>query len=77
MTIGTLAGSATKDTDYAVSTALATITIAANSTSGTGTLEITPTDDVVVEGDETIIIPGTTTKQVGLNVTSASGHADG
>ena len=57
VTIGTLAGSATKDTDYTVSTALAAITIAANATSGTGTLGITPTDDTVVEGDETIVIP--------------------
>ena len=70
VTIGTLAGTATKDTDYTVSTPLTTITIPANSTSGTGTLTITPTDDTVVEGDETITIPGTTT--VGLSVTSAS-----
>ena len=70
VTISTLAGSATKDTDYSVTTALASITIPANSTSGTGTLTITPTDDTVVEGDETIKIPGTTT--VGLTVTSAS-----
>ena len=50
VTIGTLAGTATKDTDYAVSTALSTITIPANSKSGTGTLAITPTDDSMVEG---------------------------
>ena len=53
VTIGTLAGTATKDTDYTV-TSLASITIPAKSSSGTGTLTITPTDDEIVEGDETI-----------------------
>ena len=71
VTIGTLEGTATKDTDYTATT-LASITIPANSkTEGTGTLTITPTDDVVVEGDETIIIPGTTTV-TGLTITSAT-----
>ena len=70
VTIGTLAGSATKDTDYAA-TSLASITIPANTSSAdSGTLTITPTDDAVVEGDETITIPGTTT--VGLTVSSAT-----
>ena len=49
VTIGTLEGTATKDTDYTVTTALASITIPANSTSGTGTITITPIDDKVVE----------------------------
>ena len=71
VTIGTLAGSATKGTDYSVKTALTSITIPANTASGTGTLKITPTDDAVVEGDETITIPGTTATEVGLTVTSA------
>ena len=71
VTLGTLAGTATKDTDYTV-TSLASITIAANASTGTGTLTLTPTDDQVVEGDETIVIPGTTTAQVGLTVTSAT-----
>ena len=69
VTIGALAGTATKDTDYTV-TSLATITIPANSTSGTGALTVTPTDDQIVEGDETIVIPGTTT--VGLSVSDAT-----
>ena len=72
VTIGTLKGTATKDTDYTVATALASITIPANSTSADGTLSITPIDDKVVEGNETIIIPGTTTTGVGLSVTSAT-----
>ena len=70
VTIGTLSGSATKGTDYTVTTALASITIPADSSSATGTITITPIDDKVVEGNETIIIPGTTTVE-GLNVTSA------
>ena len=70
VTIGTLAGSATKDTDYSA-TLLASITIPAKSSTGTGSLTITPTDDLVVEGDETITIPGTATAS-GLSVTSAT-----
>ena len=71
VTIGTLAGSATKDTDYTATT-LASITIPPNTASGTGTITITPTDDQVVEGDETIVISGTTTTQVGLDVSDAT-----
>ena len=70
VTIGTLEGTATKDTDY-TATSLASITIPANSSTGTGSLTITPTDDTVVEGDETIKITGTTTPQVGLTVSPA------
>ena len=68
VTIGALAGTATKDTDYAVNTALTSITIPANASSGKGTLTITPTDDSVVEGDETITVSGTAT---GFTVSSA------
>ena len=71
VTIGTLAGSATKDTDYSVTSSLASVTIPANSSDGTGTLTINPTDDDVVEGVEIITISGTTTTQVGLSVNSA------
>ena len=70
VTIGTLSGSATKDTDYTV-TSLASITIPANSSNGSGTITITPTNDDVVEGDETIVIPGTTSVS-GLTVSDAS-----
>ena len=69
VTISALAGTATKGTDYTVTTALASVTIAANSDTGTGTLTIDPTDDDTVEGDETITVSGTTT--VGLTVNSA------
>ena len=71
VTIDTLTGTATKDTDYTI-TSLASITIPAHTMSATGTLTITPTDDQVVEGDETITIPGSTTAEVGLTVTSAT-----
>ena len=72
VTIGTLEGTATGGTgnDYTAST-LASITIPANTESGTGTLTVTPIDDAVVEGDETIVVPGTTTV-TGLTVTSAT-----
>ena len=70
VTIGTLSGTATKDTDYSA-TSLTSISIPANSASATGSITITPTDDAVVEGDETITIPGTTTVS-GLDVTSAT-----
>ena len=70
VTIGTFTGGATKGTDY-TATALASITIRANSSTGSGTLKITPIDDSVVEGDETITIPGSTTV-TGLSVTSAT-----
>ena len=46
-----------------------TVTIGANATSGTGTFTLTPTQDLLVEGDETISVKGTAT---GLTVTGAS-----
>ena len=70
VTIETLAGTALKGTDYTAK-ALASITIPANTASGNGTLTITPTDDTVVEGDETIIVSGTTTVQ-NLSVSAAT-----
>ena len=70
VTVGTFTGGATKGTDY-TATALASVTIPANSDKGSATFKITPTDDSVVEGDETITIPGSTTVS-GLSVTSAT-----
>ena len=60
VTIGALSGTATQDTDYTATT-LASITIPANAANGIGTLTITPTDDGVEEGDETITVSGTAT----------------
>ena len=71
VTIGTLAGTA-GSSDYSVTTSLASITIPANAANEIGTLTIEPTDDDVVEGDETIIIPGTTAATVGLDVSDAT-----
>ena len=73
VTIGTLAGTATVGTgnDY-TATSLGNITIGADSTSGTASFTVTPVDDAVVEGDETIVVPGSTTDEVGLTVTSAT-----
>ena len=60
-------GTATSGTDYEA-VADFDITIAANATSGTGTFTLTPTDDTLVEGDETIGVAGTAT---GLTVNGA------
>ena len=70
VTIQTLSGSATKDTDYSATT-LANITIPAGAASASQSFTVTPIDDSIVEGDETITIPGTTTVS-GLNITSAT-----
>ena len=51
-------GTATSGTDYAAVSDF-TITIAANQTSGTGTFTLTPTQDTLVEGDETIGVDAT------------------
>ena len=70
VTIGTLSGTATSGTDYTATT-LGNITINGSSSTGTGSFTVTPTDDSIVEGDETIVVPGTTTV-TGLTVTSAT-----
>ena len=53
-------GTATVDTDYAAVSSF-DITIAAGAASGTGTFTLTPVDDALHEGSETIAITGTTT----------------
>ena len=64
-----LAGTATgSGADYTVG-ALPTVTILAGNLTGTASLSITPTDDEVVEGDETIVVQGTANS---LTVSSAS-----
>ena len=68
VSIGALSGTATENSDY-TATSLASITIPANSTSGTGTFTVTPVSDYLSELDETIWVEGTTTG--GLTV----GHA--
>ena len=70
VTIGSLDGTATENTDYSVTKALVSVTIPANASSGAGTITITPADDDLVEGDETIVVPGSTTS--GLTVSPAT-----
>ena len=53
----TLGGSAANPADYTATT-LSSITIPRGQTSATGTLTITPVDDAVPEGDETITVSG-------------------
>ena len=64
-----LSGTATgSGADYTVG-ALPTVTILAGSPTGTASLSITPTDDEIVEGDETIVVQGTAS---GLMIESAA-----
>ena len=54
------AGTATATTDYAISASSTTVSIAANAMSGTSAaLTVTPVDDSLGEGDETISFTGT------------------
>ena len=62
--VGAGTDSATEGTDYAVSDFTVTI-----GTSGTGTFTLTPTQDIVGEGDESITVGGTATD---LTVTGTS-----
>ena len=66
--VGKAGDSATEGTDYATVSDF-TVTIGAGATSGTGTFTLTPTQDIVAEGDETISVGGTAT---GLTVTGTS-----
>ena len=51
-------GSATSGTDYTAVSDF-TVTIPKESASGTGTFTLTPTNDAIAEGDETIDVTGT------------------
>ena len=64
-----LSGTAANPGDYAVTTALASVTIPAGQSSGSGTLTLTPVSDEVVEGDETVVVDGAAT---GFTVSSAT-----
>ena len=66
--VGKTGDSATEGTDYQTVGDL-TVTIPAESTSGTATFTLIPVDDDIVESDETIIVSGTT--HSGLTVTDA------
>ena len=56
--VGSTSDAATEGTDYAAVPDL-TVTIAAGSTSGTGTFTLTPTDDSLEEGHEQLSVTGT------------------
>ena len=58
-----LGGSATPQDDYTATT-LTSVTIPAGKSRGTGVLTVTPTDDIVVEGTETIAVSGSSTLPV-------------
>ena len=59
VTVGDSTDSATSGTDYAAVTGF-DITITKGDTSGTGTFTLTPTDDTLVEDNESISVAGTT-----------------
>ena len=67
VTVSVGGGSATSGTDYAEVDSF-TVTIPAERTSGTGTFNLTPTQDSIAEGDETIDVTGAAT---GFTVTKA------
>ena len=60
VTVGDSSDSATSGTDYAAVTDF-DITITAGHTSGTGTFTLTPTQDTIIEGNESITVDGTST----------------
>ncbi|MDE0369331.1 MAG: S-layer homology domain-containing protein [bacterium] len=64
--LAALAGTATEDTDYAVTEAtLPSISVAAGQTTGTATITIDPTEDRLDEGaSETIVVAGTSDRSV-------------
>ena len=68
VTVGASGDGATSGTDYAAVTGF-NVTIAAGDTSGSADFTLTPTEDTVVEGDETISIEGSST---GLTVNDAT-----
>ena len=67
VTVGAAGDGAAEGTDYATVNDL-TLTIGTGKTSGTATFTLTPTNDTLGEGDETISVTGTTTVP-GLTVT--------
>ena len=66
--VGAEGDAATEGTDYATVSDV-TVTIPGGSTTGTGTFTLTPTDDELTEGDETLTVSATVT---GLTVTGTA-----
>ena len=67
VTVSVGGGTATSGTDYAAVSDFA-VTIPKETASGTGTFTLTPTQDTIAEGDETIDVTGTAD---GFTVTKA------
>ena len=59
VTVTVTSGTATSGTDFATVSAV-TLTIAENTQSATATFPLTPTDDTILEGSETVEVSGTT-----------------
>ena len=57
VTVSVSGGTATSGIDYPAISAF-TVTIPANATSGTATLSFDPTEDILPEGDETVVLTG-------------------
>ena len=70
VTVSVSAGTADAD-DFEAAPATFEVTIAEGATSATGTFTLTPTDDELAEGPETLSVTGTTDVSVGLPVTAA------
>ena len=69
VTVGASGDTATKDTDYTTTTPIFEVDIPPNGTSGTRNFTLTPTQDTVFEGSETITLAGAAT---GYTVTDTS-----
>ena len=74
--VGASADTATEGTDYATVNDL-TMTIAAGNTADTATFALTPTDDDVVEGSETLSVSGSGTNLAVTNATITITDDDG
>ena len=73
--VGADGDSATEGTDYTMVDDL-TVTIAAGSTSGTGTFQFAPTDDAVADPNETVTVSGTAGGFTFTNATLAINDTD-
>ena len=70
MTVSRTGGTATSGTDYAAISNF-TVTIAAGERSGTATLSFDPTEDDLVEGDETVGLTGSAPSSLNLTAGTA------
>ena len=71
VTVSRTAGTATSGTDYAAISNF-TVTIAAGASSGTATLSFDPTEDMLDEDDETVVLTGAAPSSLGLSAGTAT-----